>query len=150
MDTPVVYDKAKYHFGSIQEAGLPDIHAYIHTGMFLGWLINNNMLNSEFVADFGEDIPKFIKREITAAQLFELWDGALVDDMLTDVGNKFTASYFAFENGQYINDYIQALASDLPSEFHVEDSWANFDKISKIIDSRYLEWKKSKPWWQFW
>jgi len=76
MEAPIVYDKAKYHFESIEENGLPEIHAYIHTGMFLGWLIESNLIDDEFLEDFGEDIPRLKRREITSPELFSLWDGA--------------------------------------------------------------------------
>ena len=109
MESPIVYDKAKYHIDSIDEHNLPEIHAYIHTGLYLGWLIENNMLDNEFVEDFGDDIPKFKKREITAPQLFSLWDGALVDDMLTNEGNQFSQHYFDFEHGKYLDDYMNSV-----------------------------------------
>jgi len=141
MEAPIVYDKAKYHFESIEENGLPEIHAYIHTGMFLGWLIESNLIDDEFLEDFGEDIPRLKRREITSPELFSLWDGALVDDMLNEEGNKFTQFYFDFENGQYINDYENNLANDLPSIFHVQDTWENYEKARKFINIRYNQWK---------
>jgi hypothetical protein len=152
MNAPVVYDKAKYHFETIEEHNLDEIHAYIHTGLYLGWLIENELLDPEFVEDFGEDIPKFLNRELTAPELFSLWDGALVDDMLNELGNKFSRYYFDFEKGKYIGDYINTVAKGLPTEFHVKDTWENYEIVKKFVNQRYNEWKNPKQtkWWQFW
>ncbi len=72
MESPVVYDKAKYHFETIENSGLPEIHAYIHTGMYLGWLIENDLFDNEFLDDFGDDVPRFKNKEITAPQLLSI------------------------------------------------------------------------------
>jgi len=61
--------------------------------------------------------------------------------MLNEEGNKFTQFYFDFENGQYINDYENNLANDLPSIFHVQDTWENYEKARKFINIRYNQWK---------
>ncbi len=152
MSSPVVYDKAKYHFETIEKNELPEIHAYIHTGLYLGWLVESELLDEEFLDDFGEDIPKFLSKEITAPELFALWDGALFDDMLNEEGNRFSQYYFDFETGEYINDYMTIVAKDLPSEFHVENSWDNYNVVKKMVTERFYEWKNppSKKWWQFW
>jgi hypothetical protein len=130
---PIVYDKAKYHFGSVHGHGLPEIHAYIHTGMFVGWLIDNALLDEEFSEECEEDIQRFLKREITAPQLFQLWDGALVDDMLSDEGNAFADCYFNLQSGDYIDEYIKTLCGALKSEFHVEDNWKNYNRIARVV-----------------
>ncbi len=152
MDHPFLYDKAKYHLESIEKLGLPEIHAYIHTGLFVGWLVKNSMLSDWFAEECSDEINDFLSKQITAPELFRLWDGALVDDMLSDDGNKFAQSYFEFETGRYLKDYSRHVSSGLQSEFHVEDSWDNFEKASKMIDRRYGEWKGSgtRKWWQFW
>ena len=46
----VVYDKGKYHDGSIEEAGLPEKHADHHIVYFLRWLITNDLMSDEFPA----------------------------------------------------------------------------------------------------
>jgi hypothetical protein len=166
---PIVYDKAKYHFGSVHGHGLPEIHAYIHTGMFVGWLIDNALLDEEFSEECEEDIQRFLKREITAPQLFQLWDGALVDDMLSDEGNAFADCYFNLQSGDYIDEYIKTLCGALKSEFHVEDNWKNYNRIARVVSQGYRKWQRQqgakpkgspenaeipahgkKTWWQFW
>ena len=152
MSSPVVYDKAKYHFESVENEGLPEIHAYIHTGMYLGWLIENDLIDKEFIDDFGEAISEFTKKKITSSELFEIWDGVLADDMLTEEGNCFTVFYFDFENGKYVHDYEELLVKELPSMFHVKDTWENYELMKVFVGKAFVEWKKqtSKQWWEFW
>jgi hypothetical protein len=158
MSQPIVYDKAKYHYETIEQSGLVEIHAYIHTGLYLGWLIDNDLIDEEFKEDFGDDIPKFLNRELTAPELFSLWDGALVDDMLNEEGNKFSQYYFDFEKGQYLEDYMRIAAKGLPSEFHVKNTWENYEVVKNFVTKRFEEWKnpspknsaKPKKWWKFW
>lgn len=88
---PYVYDQAKYHFESCEEAALPMEQAYVHTGLFFGWLIEHDLLDAEFIEawELAPEIALFRSKDLTGPKLFELVDGALIDDMLTDEGNRF-------------------------------------------------------------
>lgn len=57
---------------------------------------------------------------------------------------QFTEDYFDLENGQYVDDYTEVLAAQLPSIYHVEDTWANYEKMRNRIDERYQQWKARK------
>jgi hypothetical protein len=39
----IIYDKAKYHYEGDFPQELPMEQAFVHTGMFLGWVIDNNL-----------------------------------------------------------------------------------------------------------
>ncbi|MDJ0916905.1 MAG: hypothetical protein QNJ05_04010 [Woeseiaceae bacterium] len=145
---PVVYDKAKYHFDSVQELGLPDEQAYVHTAFFLGWLMENDLCSKEFVDDSCEQIEAYKRRETTALDVYAAWDGCLVDDMLSETGNAFAASYFDFSNGKYIDDFAELLVRKMKSEFHVPYTWENQAKINHRIGKRYRDWQmpmRSRP-----
>jgi hypothetical protein len=64
--------------------------------------------------------------------------------MLSEEGNAFAMHYFDFERGRYIHDYIAALQGSLPSEFHVDCTEDNYQKMRQVIDRRYDEWKTPK------
>lgn len=151
MRKPFVYDKAKYHHDSPDfPKGLPTQQAFVHTGMFLGWVIDNGLYSEDLKKVTGELLDTFRKREVTGAKLFEYLDGVLTDEDLTNEGNAFAQYYFDFDKGQYLKDYERVLALGLPSSYHVEDSWENYEKIKKIIDQRYNEWKRKKEnWYRF-
>ena len=150
MKSPHVYDKAKYHHGSIADHGLPDEHAYHHTVCILRWLIENHLMSEFFEGEQKDQIARFRKGEISAIEVYEWWDCCLVDDMLSDEGNAFAMHYFDFQQGRYIHDYIAALKGSLPTEFHIKYTEENYQIIKRIIDREFQTWKQPKrAWWPF-
>ena len=49
MDSPIVYDKGKYHDETVMESNLPEERSSVHTALFLGWLIENELCSGEFI-----------------------------------------------------------------------------------------------------
>ena len=105
MFETIVYDKAKYHYEGDFPQELPMEQAFVHTGMFLGWIIDNHLFSDEFLEETEEEINKFKLRKMTGTQVYMFWDGVLSDDMLNDEGNQFAIDYFDFEKGLYLDDY---------------------------------------------
>jgi hypothetical protein len=144
MNSPHVYDKAKYHYETIEKHGLSEEHAANHTVFFLRWLIENDLMSQEFMEECGDGIAKFRAGRATIHQVYEWWDCCLIDDMLSDQGNAFAMHYFDFEKGKFIHEYIKLLQGTLPSEFHIDYNEANYQRMKEVIDRRYDEWKESK------
>lgn len=134
---PHAYDKADWHLEGKYPKGLKDFQANVHTGMFVGWLIEMNMITKEFLPWSN----RFKKKLMTGAQVYENWGGVLSADQLTEEGNQFALHYYDHEFAQ---DYHDLLIRDLPSWYHVKDSWKNYQLIKRRIDERYLQWKKGK------
>jgi len=149
-----VYDKGKYHYGGNFPAELDEFQGLIHTGMYIGWLIDKNLLSTELSEELKDPINEFKSRQTTGAEFFQQYlDETLLIEQLNEEGNRFSLEYFDFDTGGYLTDYENTLAKTLPSLYHVEDSWNNFNKISIVIDDRYVKWKLKqikKPWWQLW
>ncbi len=140
-----VYDKAKWHFGGNFPPELDNYQAYIHTGMFLGWVAETDLLSAEFIEDFTNEVQAFKRRELTGAQIFEqCCDGVLLVNDLSEIGNRFALKYFEFGNGQYLADYEMTLANGLPSTYHVADTWDNYDKLKPVLEKRFEEWNQNK------
>jgi hypothetical protein len=137
---PKVYDKAKYHYNGDYPKELSRQQAFVHTGMFVGWLVEHDMIAKDFLPE----TEGFKERKITGAEIYEAWDGCLVSEILTEEGNRFASDYFDFERGEYLNDYQEVLARDLPSLYHVKNSWENYETIREKIDQRYAAWKKKQ------
>lgn len=153
MNAPVVYDKAKYHAESVIEAGFEEGQEFVHTGMYLGWLIDHDLLDPAFAAEWAEDVEAFRQRRLSGPKLFQRWDGALVDDMLSDRGNAFSTFYFEFEKGSFVADYQRTFGVSGGNDFFgVTDSWENYTKIKVLIDQAYERWsrKQDKRPWEFW
>ena len=62
MDQPTVYDKAKWHYDGDYPSALAHSQAFVHTGMFLGWLIDHDLVSEEFVEDTSDGIGRFKRR----------------------------------------------------------------------------------------
>ncbi|OFY63703.1 MAG: hypothetical protein A3H98_05750 [Bacteroidetes bacterium RIFCSPLOWO2_02_FULL_36_8] len=137
------FDKAKWHLGGDFPAELNPHQAYIHTGFYIGWLVRNSLISDEFKKESKEYIQKFLAKKITAVELYEdQLDGVFNSNDLNDAGFRFTKSYFDFEKGQYLKDYEETLAVNLPTLFNVQNTWENFEKICKFLDKRYKDFEK--------
>lgn len=135
-----IYDNARNHFlGNFPES-LPIEQAYVHIGMYLGWIIENELYSEFFEDEAGVQIIRFKHRDINCTILSEMWDGYLGHELFSKTGNMFTYYYYA--SGIYKKDYENTLAPTLPSIYHVNDSWSNYEKMKEKISQRYEEWKK--------
>ncbi len=145
-NTEDVYDKAEWHFGGNFPDELDDFQGYVHTGMFLGWLIDKGLTSDGFNETLEEVKEQFDRKEITGPEIFEQFcDGTLGPEELSFEGNRFALHYFNLDRGDYLKDYERVLGSGLPSLYHVQDTRENFDKLRPVIDQRFADWKASDP-----
>jgi len=96
MAEPFVYDKADWHYGADNfSSDLDESHGFTHTGMFLGWILDHDLYDTEW---FGPEMQSYVaafkNRELTGPKFFEACDGVLLDNMLNDEGNAFAHHYF--------------------------------------------------------
>lgn len=139
----MIYDKAKYYFDDLPE-DLPIEQAYVHTGMFLGWIIENNLFSKEFEERSKDDINRFKLRQITGTQIYMKWGGVFADDMLNDGGNQFARYYFNTDKRwKYMNDYMDIFVTAGETLYHVQDAWENYFELKEEIDYSYMFWKKN-------
>ncbi len=142
MDEPIVFDKAKWHYQGEYPDDLDEDQAFVHTGMYLGWVIDAGLYSEEFASDFMKEIAQFKSRELTGPGVYQSADGVFLDEMLNPEGIDFTTTYFDFEKGKYLADYEKLLIADLPSMYHVQDTWENYDRLKPQLDLRLAEWRK--------
>ncbi len=142
MASHYVYDKAEYHWDTIQEYELPEEHAENHTVLFLRWLIEHGLTSESFYRDGEEILDQFRAGEVPIHDVYRWFDGCLVDDMLSDEGNAFARAYFDFEKGEYIADYAKTLRGDLETDFHVPYTEENYRLMAAVIDDRYAAWRR--------
>lgn len=136
-------DKAEWHYETFPE-GMKKEMAATHIGMFFTWLLDNNMLDDGLLEQFGTELEKVEKREQTGAEfLFDLFDGALQEDMMTEEALEFAGEYYVNE---YLDDYADALGvngNDL-SLYQVADSWDHYDRVEAMLDRMYEKWTNEK------
>lgn len=134
-----IYDNAKNHFLGNFPADLPIEQAYVHIGMYLGWIIENEHYSEYFEDEADIQIYRFQNRQISCTILSEIWDGYLGYELFSNDGNLFT--YYYYGSGVYRRDYEKLLAQSLPSIYHVKDTWENYATMAAQITERFKEWR---------
>lgn len=141
------YDDASWHYGGDFPDDLPEEAAATHIGMFLAWAITNDLAGELHLEDSQDSIQKVKIRGMTGREfLLKECDGKFTDEDLNEEGNLFAQHYYEGEDdhyGRYLADYEEILLSGLPSMYHVDDTWDNFDKIEPPISKAYQEWKRT-------
>lgn len=139
-------DRADWHSDGEFPTDLPPENGGTHIGMFLAWIIHHGLQGELHNEDSRAELEAVRARRMTGREfLFQACDGKFWDEDLNDEGNRFTAAYYSGPGGKgygaYIEDYERVLATDLPTTYHVEDSWENYDSLALVIDRRYAEWQ---------
>lgn len=141
-NTTDVYDKAKWHYDGEFPNDLDKFQGFVHTGMFLGWLADNDLMSDQFKSDFENEIQEFKNQKLTGSQIFATCcDGVLMLDDVSELGNRFALHYFDFDQGQYLADYEATLSANLPTMYHVADTWDNYKKLKAVLAKRFTDWK---------
>jgi hypothetical protein len=136
-------DQAAWHYGGDFPSELPPENGGTHIGMYLAWIIQRD-LGSAVLRKYARDsLPLLHQRKITGRKLlFTQLDEKFLGSLLTKVGKDFTRDYY--ETNCYIDDYEAVLGGALPTLYHVEDSWDNYDKLAPIIDERFSRWRQGE------
>ena|SRR5438477_1366802 len=133
-------DRADWHYGGNYPAGLPPENAGTHIGMYLAWIVHRNLGSKELSQLSGDTYSWVLSREVTGRDLlFTKLDEKFFYQLLSPEGEAFTRSYY--ESNGYANDYDRVLGADLPSLYHVKDTWENFDKLAPVLDERLAAWR---------
>ncbi|WP_422929084.1 hypothetical protein [Singulisphaera sp. PoT] len=141
-------DRADWHFNGDFPSDLPQENGGTHIGMFLAWIILNGFQGESHKEDFPQELEAVRAREMTGREfLFKVCDGKFWEEDLNEEGKAFAAAYYSGEGGEgygaYIQDYERLLTAGLPSIYHVEDTWSNYDIIAPVISRRHAEWRAS-------
>jgi hypothetical protein len=136
-------DRAEWHYGGDFPQELPAENGGTHIGMYLAWIIQRGLGSATLKKHAGEKLRWVLERKITGRQLlFTELDQKFFAALLTKMGKEFTRDYY--ETHVYIDDYESVLGGDLPTLYHVEDSWTNYDKLAPVIDQRFSRWQQGE------
>lgn len=146
MEKPddTIFDDAAFHIGGDWPANLPHSQAYVHTGLYLAWLIGAGLCSPRFAEEHAGDIAAFDAGDISGPELFERAGGILSSHMLSAEGEAFTADYFDLEHGEYLRDYGDVLADIQVSAYHVPDTPESARRIGERIGQRYRLWREKQ------
>jgi hypothetical protein len=140
-------DNASWHYGGDFPKGLPREAGATHIGMFAAWALLSGLGDTESVEELQQEIPLLRSRKITPGRfVMEFCDEKFSsDNYLTEEGSAFADDYYQLETeGGYLPDYADVLGEDVPTVYHIADTWENFDKLKPVLDRRYSEWTKSR------
>lgn len=143
----MAYDRADWHYGGDYPDELPPENGGTHIGMFLAWCINNGLIGTFHLQESAAAVEAVRNREMTGRQFFiEQCDEKFWSEDLSEEGNDFAHWYYNDEGdrwGKFLDDYDDVLGGDLPSLYHVEDTWEKYDRLALRISERFAEFQKS-------
>lgn len=137
------YDDASWHYGGKFPKGLPKKNGGTHIGMFLAWIIENDLMSAEHVAESAKELAAVRARKMTGTDfLFAVCDEKLTDDDLSPEGKRFARAYF---EKKYIDDYLRIFnVKDDGSVYTVEDTWERYGELRPAITRAYEKLKAKK------
>jgi hypothetical protein len=139
----VAYDRADWHYDGDYPPGLPSEAGGTHIGMFIAWAIITGLEGELHKEESADAFQAVRERRITGREfLFSRCDQKFTDEDLNEEGSAFARWYYS-GYGPYIDDYEKTLAVNVPSTYHVKDTWENFDKLKPVIDRRFEAWRRS-------
>jgi len=139
----VKYDDAAWHSGGDFPSELSPEAGATHIGMFLAWALLHDLGSEYHAVDCAEALADLRARRVAPGQYcLQKCDGKLTDEDLNDTGNAFAQAYLDRENGGYLADYHELLCRELPSAYHVDDSWETYERLRPQLDSRFADWRR--------
>jgi hypothetical protein len=135
-----VYDKAKWHFEGDFPKQLSSYQAFVHIGLFLGWVLDRSLEGELLRQDFRDEVSDYRAGRISATRLLQITDGVLDDQMLSLEASRFAEEYY---DAHYLCDYAR-LFPNHETTYHVPDTVGNARMVSELLDVRYDEWKNKE------
>ncbi|NKF23781.1 DUF7832 domain-containing protein [Solimonas marina] len=136
------YDDAYWHYSGDFPADLPPTAAATHAGMFLAWALLSGLGGELHVIDCPDNLLSLQQRRETPGQfLCRACDEKFIEEDLNDEGRAFAQAYFDFDSGRYMLDYENVLSRELPSLYHVPDTWETYASLKPILDQRLADWR---------
>jgi hypothetical protein len=129
---PQKFDDVGWHEDPAAEAGQPREHAFTHIGIFLAWLIRNDLHDPLW---FPRDHIGAVKAgSMTGSDIADDIDWKLISDEMTDDGAAFAAARYE----RYMTDYSDLLGDD--ADYRVPETDALYARVAPMIDGLYAAW----------
>lgn len=147
----MAYDKARWHFEAEDfPVGIEVEQGGVHIAFFYRWMLEQGFAGKYLLEDMVEEVALVEKGQYSALDLlFEFNDGVLIEDDFNDVGRTFADQYYGTETpfakkyAFYLDDYGKLdLAHKVgfeASDYGIIYSNENYQKVKKVIDSRYQD-----------
>ena len=126
------FDGLDWHLAAAAERGHPAAHAFAHIGLYLAWVIRNDLHNPDAIPADG--VAAVLSGEPAGPAIRTAVHGRLRSDVLSPEGSEFTAWYYP----RYLDDFATAFADATP--YSVVEGAASYARIAPTIERRYAEW----------
>lgn len=135
-------DRLEWHAQADLPADSSREQGCTHIGMFLAWALLSGHAGEIHRRGLAEALTALRARHLTGHELLVTQcGGRLTEDDLDEEGNAFADAYY---RAPYLQDYADVLARDLPSLYHVADTWENYDQIAPVITRAFEAWRKER------
>jgi hypothetical protein len=127
------YDDADWHYDGALEAGQPEEQAFAHIGLYLGWLIRRDLVDSGWFA--AEHLAAIKSGQMTGADLENVVDRKLTSDLMTGDAVAFTDWFY--------DRYLAEVAERVPGAgtYEVADDVESARVVDELLDRRFEEWQ---------
>jgi hypothetical protein len=140
----VAVDRMDWHYAGDYPDDLSNENSGTHIGFYLAWIINNNLESDLHRDESASELASVRERKMSGREfLITMCDEKFIYEDLNKEGHAFTVYYYEAEANGYFYDYGNNLTKNLPSIYHVENSWENYDVIAPVITEAYRLWKEN-------
>jgi len=132
-------DDASFHMGADDfPDDVPEENGATHIGMFITWAIRKGLFASP---DASQEAVEAVRTGEVSGREFvlEQYYGRLLSEFFSSAGAAFATQHYE----PYLADFGRLLGKGLKSEYHVEDSQANYEVVAKILDQRWEEFQRA-------
>ncbi len=141
-------DHIEWHTDEEYPSDVPTENALNHMGFYWAWAVNKDLVHPQLAQEMTKHLDAIKNREMTGKKCVSEYLGKHLQlSFFNEIGERFTAFYYEDEEegyGNFIHDYVDTLdIESLPSMYHAEDGWENYDKLAPVFDRAYDEWFKS-------
>ncbi len=145
MSNSVIYDDAVYHQGAptFSSKRVNPQNTGTHIGMYLAWVIISRLESFQLRQRAAAPVEEVRSKQMTGRDfLFAHCEGKLTSDALNKEAQAFTETYY---ETQYLKDYDEILVKKATGTYTVADSWANYERLAKVMDQRLREFRGENP-----
>lgn len=138
-------DRIDWHGESAEQTGFPYENGGTHIGIYLAWIINNQLEGEFHQEESADELEQVRTRQMTGRQfLINMCDEKFWEEDLNEQGFEFTQAYY--ESHQYFKDYDEILvdAKGLTDTYAVDDTWDNYDLMAVVISQKYAQWQQNR------
>lgn len=140
------YDHISFHTDGHWPPDLPESHALHHMGYYYAWAVSQNLHSPAAAA-----LPQFADLQngrISGAQFVSAQlNGGLDETCFNELGNRFTAFYYADEDegyGRFMEDYFTALGlEDQRAFYRIPDRAEHQHTLSAVFQAAFGQWLAS-------